>query len=308
MPSLANPFDTLVLLGATASGKTSLGVELAHALNGEIISADSRQVYRGLDIGSGKDIAEYAAGPHPIPYHLIDICDLNHEFSVFEFQRRAYDAHADIVARSHLPIVVGGTGLYLDAILNEYRMVDVPEDPEFRDALATMSNDELSERLTTLKGSLHNTTDTADRARLIRALEIESFTQHNPPEPAPDLNPLVLGIEWDRPFLHDRIARRLEARVAEGMIEEVEGLLAQGIAPERLDTLGLEYRFVAQYLQGTINNQNDLFQKLLPAIKNFAKRQGTWFRRMEKKGVTIHWLAEPTIECAMAVINKNTQS
>lgn len=301
-----NSFDTLVVLGPTASGKTTLGVELAHALNGEIISADSRQVYRGLDIGSGKDLNEYTAGTHPIPYHLIDCCDLDHEFNVFEFQQRAYDAISEIQTREQLPIVVGGTGLYLDALLGEYRMVEVPENPVFRSSLAMMSNAELVARLTMLKGELHNTTDTEDRERLIRAIEIESYTQHNPPETAPALKPFILGIDWPRPILHKRIAVRLKERLDNGMIEEVEGLLESGVSPERLNSLGLEYRFVAEFLQGRIKNKNDLLQKLLPAIKNFAKRQGTWFRRMEKKGVTIHWLEEPTLEAALAIIQQQS--
>lgn len=306
MNSSANSFDTLVVLGPTASGKTTLGVELARALNGEIVSADSRQVYRGLDIGSGKDLAEYTEGSNPIPYHLIDYCDLDHEFSVFEFQKRAYEAISEIQACEQLPIIVGGTGLYLDALLSAYRMVEVPENPVFRSSLTMMSNTELVTRLTMLKGDLHNTTDTEDRERLIRAIEIESYTQHNPPEPAPELHPFILGIHWPRPILHQRIALRLKDRLDNGMIEEVEGLFKSGVSSERLDSLGLEYRFVAEYLQGTIKNKNDLLQKLLPAIKNFAKRQGTWFRRMEKKGVAIHWLEEATLEAALATIQQHS--
>lgn len=304
MPCLAEGYDTLVLLGATASGKTALGVQLARVLNGEIISADSRQVYRGLDIGSGKDLDEYTVDGESVAYHLIDCCEVDHEFSVFEFQRLAYELIDDVKSRGKLPIVVGGTGLYLDALLSGYRMVEVPENSVFRQSLAMMSNDELVARLTILKGELHNLTDTEDRERLIRAIEIESYTQHNPPEPAPELKPLVHGIEWPRPDLHERIETRLRERLDSGMIEEVEGLLQSGVTPERLELLGLEYRFVTEYLQGSIKNKNDLFQKLLPAIKNFAKRQATWFRRMEKKGIDIHWLDEPTIDSALEVVQK----
>lgn len=301
MSSSAEGFDTLVLLGPTASGKTALGVALAHALGGEIISADSRQVYRGLDIGSGKDLAEYSAGPHPIPYRLIDHCDLDHEFSVFEFQKCAFDIIPEIRARGHVPIVVGGTGLYIEALLSDTRMVEVPENAVFRQSLAVMTNDELVARLHMLKADLHNTTDTDDRQRLIRAIEIESFKQHHPAEPSPEMRPLILGIEWPRPVLHDRIEARLRDRLSNGMIEEVQGLLDSGIDPERLSMLGLEYRFVTEFLQGSIKNRNDLLQKLLSAIKNFAKRQGTFSRRIERSH-PIHWLPEPMLESAMAVI------
>ena len=303
MSSSAEGFDTLVLLGPTASGKTALGVALAHALEGEIVSADSRQVYRGLDIGSGKDLAEYSAGPHPIPYHLIDHCDLDHEFSVFEFQKCAFEILPKVRERGHLPIIVGGTGLYIEALLSDTRMVEVPENAVFRQSLAMMTNDELVARLHMLKADLHNTTDTDDRQRLIRAIEIESFKQHNPPEPAPEMRPLILGVDWPRPVLHNRIETRLRDRLENGMIEEVQGLLDSGVDPERLSMLGLEYRFVTDFLLGHTNNHNDLLQKLLPAIKNFAKRQGTFFRRIERSH-PIHWLPEPTLESALAVIRE----
>jgi tRNA dimethylallyltransferase len=305
MTSSPESFDTLILLGATATGKTALAVELAHALHGEIISADSRQVYRGLDIGSGKDLDEYGSDSDSVPYHLIDCVDLDHEFSVFEFQKRAYDTRAQIRERNKLPIIVGGTGLYLSAFLQDRRMVEVPENPELHDHLDKLSQQELVARLKTLKTDLHNSTDTQDTDRLIRAIEIEEYTKTHPPEPAPEMNPLILGIRFPRPILHERIAARLKQRLNEGMVEEVEALLADGIPPERLITLGLEYRFITEYLRGTINNKNDLFQKLLPAIKNFAKRQESWFRRMEKEGRQIHWLENLGLENALAIIREN---
>lgn len=308
MSSLTNSsqaYDALILLGATATGKTSLGVSLARALNGEIISADSRQVYRGLDIGSGKDLAEYTVDGETVPYHLIDALDLDEEFNVFEFQKRAYEIIEDIQSRGKLPIIVGGTGLYLDSLMNGYRMTEVPENTALRTELADLSQAELVERLKSLKEDLHNSTDTHDRDRLTRAIEIEVYTQANPPEPSPELTLMVLGLQYPRPQLHERIKTRLKARMAEGMIAEVEGLLAQGIDHDRLHMLGLEYRYVAGYLRGTIKNENDLTQKLLPAIKNFAKRQETWFRRMEKKGSRIHWLNSPDVKKALALVTRD---
>ena len=308
MRSLANSgavFDSIILLGATATGKTALGVALARALNGEIISADSRQVYRGLDIGSGKDIAEYTVDGETVPHHLIDCMDLDEEFNVFEFQRRAYALIEEIQERGRLPIVVGGTGLYLDSVLNGYRMIEVPEDSALRESLSSVLQKELVVQLSALKENLHNSTDTHDRDRLIRAIEIETYNQLHPPEATPELQSLVLGLRYPRPELHQRIKTRLRARMNEGIIAEVEGLLAQGVTPERLHMLGLEYRFVAGFLRGTIKNENDLFQKLLPAIKNFAKRQETWFRRMEKKGAQIHWLDSPDLKKALALVNRD---
>ncbi len=299
-------FDTLVLLGATATGKTALAVQLARTLNGEIISADSRQVYCGLDIGSGKDLGEYSEGGEPVSYHLIDCVGLDHEFSVFEFQTCAFETHAEILDRDHLPIIVGGTGLYLNAFLQDHRMVEVPEDPVLRSNLSDLSQEDLIARLTKIKSDLHNTTDTEDTARIIRAIEIEEYTGTHPPEPAPEMRPLILGLKFPRPVLHERIATRLKQRLDQGMIEEVEGLLSGDVPSERLVALGLEYRFVTEYLQGTINNKNDLFQKLLPAIKNFAKRQETWFRRMEKNGINIHWLEEPTLEAALEIVREQS--
>jgi tRNA dimethylallyltransferase len=308
MHSLSNStesYDALLLLGATATGKTALGVALARALDGEIISADSRQVYRGLDIGSGKDINEYTVDGETVPYHLIDCLEVDEEFNVFEFQKRAYRQIEEIRSRGKLPIVVGGTGLYLDSLLNGYRMIEVPENPALRESMNGFTQPELLEQLKGLKENLHNETDTHDRDRLIRAIEIEKYTQSHPPEPSPELNLLVMGLRYQRPILHDRIKARLRARFEEGLIEEVEGLLALGVSQERLHMLGLEYRYVAGFLRGSIKNENDLFQKLLPAIKNFAKRQETWFRRMEKKGKIIHWLDHPDVDKALALVQRD---
>ena len=277
--------DMIVVLGPTASGKTGLGVALATAHGGEVISADSRQVYRGLDIGAGKDLEEYRVEGVEVPYHLIDVVDLDDEFSVFEYQRRFYEVLGDLRDRGMLPVVVGGTGLYLEAVLSGYRMVDVPEDRELREELSGESNESLAERLRELRPGQHNTTDLLERGRIVRAIA-----------------PLILGIRWERSALHERIGRRLRARLDGGLVEEVEGLLARGVAPERLRKLGLEYRFVQDYLEGVIKNRNDLFQKLNPAIRNFAKRQETWFRRMERNGARIRWVAGEAIEEAFEIV------
>lgn len=280
-------YNLLVILGPTASGKTRLGVAAARALHGEIISADSRQVFRGMDIGTGKDLSEYG----DIPCHLIDILDAGAEFSVFDFQEHFCTAYTAIRERGRLPVLVGGTGLYLDCVLRNYRLVKVPENPPLRAALAPLSMEQLAERLKALKPEQHNITDLTDRERLLRAIEIaEGELALGPAQPAlPRLRPLVFGVRWERAALRRRITERLKQRLAEGLVEEVRGLLDSGVSPAMLAYYGLEYRLVAQHLQGQLN-RNDMFQKLNSAIHQFAKRQDTWFRRMERQGVAIHWL------------------
>ena len=279
--------NLLVILGPTASGKTQLGVQAAHHLQGEILSADSRQVYRGLDIGSGKDLAEYGA----TPYHLIDIVDPGCEFSLFNFVQEFKNAYDKVVGRGRLPILVGGTGLYLDAVLRGYELVRVEENLPLRQELEKLEITALEKRLRRLRPDLHNTTDLTDRERLTRAIEIAEGEKQSVAEPIdlPELSPQVFGLRWQREVLRQRITRRLRERLDQGMIEEVEGLHAAGVSWETLDYFGLEYRFVAQYLQGMLN-RNDLFQKLNSAIHQFAKRQETWFRRMQRQGVEICWL------------------
>jgi tRNA dimethylallyltransferase len=298
--------NLLTVLGPTATGKTRLGVQLAQALGGEIISADSRQVYRGMDIGSGKDIEEY----EDVPYHLIDIVEPGTEFSVFGFQQHFYRAFEDIQTRDKLPLLVGGTGLYLDAALRGYRMVAAPENPELREELSLLEDAELAERLRQLKPRQHNTTDQTERERLVRAIEIataECATADSLPVP-PTINPLIIGVRWDRKIIRERITLRLRERLKEGMIEEVASLHAGGVPWDRLEFYGLEYRFVAQHLQGHLNS-NDLFQKLNSAIHQYAKRQESWYRRMEKQGTTIHWVegdADP-LAAALAAWKNATQ-
>ncbi|MGD0585541.1 MAG: tRNA (adenosine(37)-N6)-dimethylallyltransferase MiaA [Oryzomonas sp.] len=287
MTDALSPFNLLTILGPTASGKTRLAVALAGELNGEIISADSRQVFRGMDIGSGKDLHEYGA----IPCHLIDILDAGQEFSVFAFQRLFIEAFDSITARGRLPLLCGGSGMYLDAALRGYRLVVAPGDEALRAELAARCNAELAAMLRELRPGQHNTTDLADRQRTIRAIEIARHEQSRTtePEPFPPIRPLVIGIRWERGELRRRITERLRQRMESGMIEEVQRLHDRGIGWERLDYYGLEYRFVGAFLRGEMT-RNDLFQRLKSAIHDFAKRQETWFRRMERKGVTIHWV------------------
>ena len=279
--------NLLVILGPTASGKTAVAVQVARVLDGEILSADSRQVYRGMDIGTGKDLDEYGT----IPYHLINIVDPGYEFSVFEFQRHFWEVFQDIQRRGKIPILVGGTGLYLEAVLKGYRMLPVPENAELRRALSASSLPSLVELLQTLQPNLHNVTDLLDRSRLIRAIEIAKYQKEVDPHspPLPSLSPLVFGIRWERKILRRRITDRLRKRLQGGMMEEVQALLQSGISPETLEFYGLEYRFVSRYLRGEMKF-NELFQRLNSAIHQFAKRQETWFRRMERGGIQIRWV------------------
>lgn len=288
----AKVHNCVVLLGPTASGKTAIGVRCARAFSGEIISADSRQVYRGLDIGSGKDLREYAE----IPYHLIDVASLPGEYSVFNYQRDFYSVFADLLSRGMLPIIVGGTGMYLDSIIRGYDFVDVPENPELRSELASLPLEGLVSRLLTLKDEIHNRTDIIERPRLVRAIEIAEYTRaqktvsHDGASNRPEIYPLIIGIRINRTELRTRIRARLVSRLEEGLVQEVQGLHDSGVSWERLERLGLEYRFTAEFLQGKILNEKEYAQSLYIAIGQFAKRQETWFRGMERKGVCIHWI------------------
>jgi len=296
--------NLLVILGPTASGKTRLGVELARESGAEILSVDSRQVYRGLDIGSGKDLDEYVGDGKNIPYHLIDIVDLDVEFSVFEFQRRFFRVFESMQQRGTPGIAVGGSGLYLEAVLKAYRMLDVPVDERLRSELGILSLEQLGERLKKYRAT-HNTTDLEDRERLTRAIEIADYTARHEPEPAPEIDALVLGVRWDRAVLRRRIRDRLTARLRGGLVEEVEHLHSSGVSWKKLSFLGLEYRFVSEYLRGMIRSDNDLKQKLNSAICAFAKKQETWFRRMQRRGVLIHWIDEGDVCKARRVIEAN---
>ena len=284
---MASDYNLLVILGATAGGKTGLAVKVAERLGGEIISADSRQVYRGMDLGTGKDLAEYG----DIPHHLIDIAEPGSEYNVFQFQRDCFAALETIWQQQGVPILCGGTGMYLDAVLSGYRLIAVPPNLKLREELELYSDSELREKLLQLKPEQHNKTNLEERERLIRAIEIALGEQAGTAElpPLPEIVPLVFGLRWPRDVLRKRIALRLRQRFEAGMITEVAQLHEAGVAWEKLEFYGLEYRLIAQYLQGKLN-RNDMEQKLRSAIGQFAKRQETFFRRMEKRGVKIHWL------------------
>lgn len=297
--SPSEKYNSLVLLGPTAVGKTSLGVRLADEFGLEIISADSRQVYKGLDLGSGKDIAEYNYNGHQIPYHVIDVTDLNTEYNLFNFTKDFYRAFEDISERKIVPFTVGGTGMYLDSFIRKYELVEVPENPELRKKMEDMTLEELDQMLLKLKPDLHNRTDLALRDRVVKAIEIATYMQSPEYEKnkeelltRQEVKPLVLGTTIDRTILRENIKKRLVDRLDEGMIEEVEALHNQGFSYERMERLGLEYKFVSEFLEGKIKTKDEMVQGLYTAICQFAKRQETWFRGMERKGVDIHWLTK----------------
>ncbi|PCJ46918.1 MAG: tRNA (adenosine(37)-N6)-dimethylallyltransferase MiaA [Gammaproteobacteria bacterium] len=297
-------FNLFIILGPTASGKTRLAVNLAREFDGEILSADSRQVYRGLDIGSGKDIEEY----EEIPYHLIDLVDPGYEYSVFDFQRDFYHAFDVVNKRNKMPILAGGSALYVDSILDGYRMLAVPENTELRKQLARLNQQQLTEHLLRLKPKQHNTTDLKDIKRLIRAIEIaeaEQAAESSLPSLA-ELNPLIIGIKRPRELTRKLITLRLKHRLDNGMIEEVQSLFDAGVSWQTLEFYGLEYRLIAQYLQKQLAF-NDMYQKLNSAIHQFAKKQATWLRRVERKGHKIHWIdgEDDTLESTLKIIKAN---
>lgn len=282
--------EVITILGPTASGKTTLAVTLACRLNAEIISADSRQVYRGMDIGTGKDLEEYTIDGKKIPYHLIDILDAGEKYNLFEYQHDFHRVFTEIKNRNRLPILCGGTGLYIEAVLKGYRLPDVPENPVLRETLKNKSLPELAAILSSY-GPLHNTTDVDSARRAIRAIEIAAFSAQQNPDyfEFPPLKSVIFGVNPDREIRRQKITARLKQRLNEGMIEEVMGLIAKGVSPDNLMYYGLEYKFVTEYVTGQIN-YDEMFQRLEIAIHQFAKRQMTWFRGMEKRGFTINWI------------------
>jgi len=277
-------FDLITILGPTASGKTSIAAKLAKDFNGEIISADSRQVYRGMDIGTGKDLIEFQK--NDIRYHLIDIVEPSEEYNLFCFTKDFQSAFEKIKSNGKLPILVGGTGLYISAILQSYYLPEIDDDNELK-KLSRLTFAQLKETLIELKPKLHNVTDLKSKDRLIKAILIERAKEKTNPS-LPKLQSLNIGISSERDETKRRITKRLKQRLTAGMIEEVEKLMQKGISLEKLNYFGLEYKFVSQYIDGELNF-NDMFQKLNSAIHNFAKRQMTWFRKMEKEGVKINW-------------------
>ena len=281
----------IVILGPTATGKTTLAAKLANQLFGEVISADSRQVYRGMDIGTGKDLADFEINGGKIPYHLIDIVDAGTEYNVFEYQKDFLKAYENIIQRNKTPILCGGSGLYIDAVVKGYRFLEVPENNDLRNELEQKSIDELNEMLLNYK-TAHNTTDSIYKKRIIRAIEVAKFQTENEAliRDFPKINHIIFGIDFDREIIKKRITQRLKNRLEnEGMIDEVKQLIAKGVDPEKLKFYGLEYKLITQYLQNELS-YNDMYQKLNTAIHQFAKRQSTWFRKMEKDGFKIHWI------------------
>ena len=316
-----NRYNLLVVTGPTATGKTALAAHLAYRLGGEVISADSRQVYRGMDIGTGKDLDDYVVEGTRIPVHLTDIVDAGYQYNVFEFKRDFQKVMSDLRARAKFPVLCGGSGLYIEAVLRDYQLIEVPVNEMLRAELKGKSLEELTTILKTYKSNLHNITDIVNTKRAIRAIEIEDYYQNlnintipsecqslpdgaspslspsvspslSPslsPSVSPSLRPLIVALRFDVETRRRRITERLHQRLNQGMIEEVEGLLRSGIAPEALTYYGLEYKFITLYLTGELIRQ-EMTQKLNIAIHQFAKRQMTWFRKMEREGTIIHWI------------------
>jgi tRNA dimethylallyltransferase len=280
----------IVITGPTATGKTRLAACVAAKCHGEVISADSRQVYRGMDLGTGKDLHDFLVDDYQVPYHLIDIAEPGYEYNVFEFQHDFINAYNQIVKRNKQPILSGGTGLYIEAVLNAFPMQKVSPNPQLRQELQQLTNEELAAHLKQYR-PLHNTTDTNHRERLIRALEIEIIQKSLPArkEDFPKFTPLVFAIHFERQQIRQRITERLKRRLETGMIEEIQRLLQSNIKPEQLKFYGLEYRILTQYVTGEFG-YDEMFGNLNTAIHQFAKRQMTWFRRMERNGTKIMWI------------------
>ena len=281
----------ITILGPTASGKTPLAASLAKEIGGEIISADSRQVYRRMDIGTGKDLEDYG----DIPYHLIDIAEPGTKYNLFQYQQDFFDAYNNIIGRGKIPILCGGTGLYIEAVLKGYQLSPVPQNPELRKRLEDKALDELTQMLVELKqqngSNMHNKTDVDSCQRAIRAIEIETYNlQHPVPRrELPPVDSVIIGVNIDREARRQKITNRLKARLEGGMVDEVRSLLNEGIPAEDLIYYGLEYKFVTEYVTGQ-TTYDEMFQRLEVAIHQFAKRQMTWFRGMERRGFTIHWI------------------
>tara|TARA_R110002096_G_scaffold426165_5_gene635585 strand:+ start:922 stop:1842 length:921 start_codon:yes stop_codon:yes gene_type:complete len=304
------PLSLVIILGPTAVGKTALAANLAFSINGEVISADSRQVYRKMDIGTGKDLNEFQIEGQTIPYHLIDTRDIGQEYNVFQFQKDFYKAYEAIRRRNNIPILCGGTGLYLEAALSKQQLLEVPEDKLLRQELATKSLIELQNFLKSLVDDLHNSTDLTDKERILRAIEIASYKKENQHliKVSPIEKSIVFGIKMERAALRERIKVRLEDRLSNGMVEEVSKLLDSGITLSQLKWFGLEYKFIAAYLAKEIS-YNEMFEQLLQSIRRFSKKQMTWYRRMEKNGTKIHWMdADWTMEKKLNFIQERIDS
>lgn len=287
---MGEKYDTIIVTGPTASGKTAVAATVASAIGGEVISADSRQVYRGMDIGTGKDYDDYIVNGSKVPAHLIDIVDAGYKYNVFEFQRDFLTVYEEMVKRKVVPVVCGGSGMYLDSIVSGYKLLPVPVNNELRRSLEGKQLDELKEILECYR-DLHNDTDVDNVKRAIRAIEIELYYSTRPPDEIsfPEIKPLIVGVLYDRDERRNRITERLKERLKSGMIEEVERLLASGVTEETLLYYGLEYRYIARHLNEELSYE-EMYKGLETAIHQFGKRQMTWFRGMERKGIKINWI------------------
>ena len=295
--TLNHKVNMITVLGHTAAGKTSFAAHLANMTDGEIISADSRQVYRGMDLGTGKDYEDYIINGHPVPCHLTDIVDPGYEYNVYEYQRDFKRVFTDVTSRDKMPVLCGGTGLYLEAVLNGYELINVPVNNALRQKMESMPMDELVSWLASFK-KLHNTTDTTSRKRITRAIEIELYYLEHEKDLSgyPVLKPVIFGISFERELRRARITERLQLRLDKGMVNEVKTLLKSGVPAEKLEFYGLEYKYLTWYISGKIS-YDEMFSSLNSAIHRFAKRQMTWFRKMEREGTVIHWLdGEPVDE------------
>ena len=281
---------TITILGPTATGKTHIAAVLAHHIDAEIISADSRQVYRGMDIGTGKDLEDYTIAGRQIPFHLIDIVDPGIEYNVFQYQQLAHQAIRDIESRGKHVVICGGSGMYIEALLKGYKLFPVPDNPELRAELEQQSDEELTAMLSSFK-ALHNHTDTCERPRLLRAIEIEMYYREHPElwDSCQAVPSVVFGLRGDRDLIRSRITRRLKERLEQRMVDEVRRLIDRGVNPNQLIRYGLEYKFLTLYVQGQMD-YDTMFKRLNVAIHQFSKRQMTWFRKMEREGFHIHWM------------------
>ena len=298
-------YDLITILGPTASGKTTLAARLAYEMHTEVISGDSRQVYRRMDLGTGKDLEDYVVEGIQVPYHLIDIVEPGTKYNVFEYQRDFLKVYEELRGEGKVPVLCGGTGLYLESVLRGYRLMPVPENEALRTVLAGKSLEELTEMLKSYK-QLHNKTDVDTPKRAIRAIEIEEYYRNHPAEGRdfPSIHALVVGIDIDRETRRRKISERLKQRLEHGMLDEIRDLLAEGIPAENLIYYGLEYKYLTQYVIGELTYE-EMYRKLEIAIHQFAKRQMTWFRGMERRGIQIHWLeASSPMEDKVAQIRR----
>ncbi len=297
-------YNLLTVLGPTAVGKTRLAALIADKYNGEIISADSRQVYRFMDIGTGKDLRDYKVGDNIITAHLVDVAEPSEEFNLFRFRAEFFKAWHCIRERKNIPVMAGGTGLYLSSIIQNYDMKRADLSEEKIEEYKKYSIEKLIKKLLDLKPDQHNITDLEDKERIIKALIISESEQKPEPVEKPEINSLNIGVFMERDKIKRRITARLKQRLEEGMIKEAEKLLEMGISHEKLQFFGLEYKYLSLYLRGELN-YNDMYQKLNSSIHKFAKRQMTWYRKMEKEGVKIHWIDGPDFDLACRIIEEN---